>query len=130
MMEKKIREYEKFIAREAGRAGMSAADRERLAELHREMVANFQHERLIHLIVTLFFALFAVGSVFVVAWVVSVYGFMTEMLSLYLLALVLVILTGCYVRHYYFLENHVQGLYKYTEKLKGINEKSERRTTV
>lgn len=118
-MEKKIREYEKFIAREMGRAGMTAADRERLAELHREMVENFQHERLIHLIVTLFFALFAVGAMFVVVWVVSVYGLMIEMLPLYLLALVLVVLTGCYVRHYYFLENHVQGLYKYTEKLRG-----------
>lgn len=117
-MEKKIREYEKFIAREVERAGVSAADRARLAELHREMVENFQHERLIHLLVTLFFALFAVGAMFVTAWAVLVYGLTVEMLPLYLLALILVVLTGCYVRHYYFLENHVQGLYKYTEKLR------------
>lgn len=100
---------------------MSVAERARLAELHRETVANFQHERLIHLLVTLFFALFAIAAVFVVTWVVGVYGFTLEMLPLYLLTLILVVLTGCYVRHYYFLENHIQELYKYTEVLNGVH---------
>jgi len=118
-MEKKIRAYEKFIAREAKRE-MSAEEQVRLAELHRETVMNLQHERLIHLLVTLFFALFAIAAVFVVAWVVGVYGFTLEMLPLYLLTLILVVLTGCYVRHYYFLENHIQELYKYTERLNGV----------
>lgn len=118
-MEKKIREYEKYIAREAGRSEMSAAERARLADLHSEMMVNFQHERLIHLMVTLFFALITVIIIFVVAWLVLNYGVMMEMIPLFALVVVLVVLTGCYVRHYYFLENHVQGLYKYTEKLRG-----------
>ena len=118
VMEKKIREYEKFIAREVKRE-MSASERARLTEYHREMMANFQHERLIHLLVTLFFALFAIVAMFVVAWVIGEYGLRVEMVPLYLLALVLVVLTGFYVRHYYFLENHIQGLYKYSRVLLG-----------
>lgn len=118
-MEKKILEYEKFIAKETGRSGMSAAERARLAELHQEMVMNFQHERLIHLIVTLFFATLMIVVLVVATWVTCRAGFMAEMIPVYILAIILVVLTGCYVRHYYFLENHIQGLYKYTEKLRG-----------
>lgn len=117
-MENKIRKYEKFIEREAGRK-MSDTERKRLVELHHEMVANFQHERLIHLIVTLFFATLMIGVLTLATWVTCENGFMAEMVPVYILALILIVLTGCYVRHYYFLENHVQGLYKYTEKLRG-----------
>lgn len=53
-MEKQIREYEKFIAQKVAQE-MSEAERMKLADLHRETVANFQHERIIHLMVTLFF---------------------------------------------------------------------------
>lgn len=116
-MEQKIREYEEFIEKEAKRK-MSAADRKQLAELHHEMVANFQHERLIHLIITLFFAVFAVAAVFVTAWVIIEFSPVAEMVPLYLLTFILVILTIFYVRHYYFLENHTQELYKYTKLLR------------
>ena len=118
-MEKKIRAYEKFIAREVGRE-MSDTTRAKLARFHCEMVMNFQHERLIHLIVTLFFVALSMAMILVMSWAVVNYGLMLEMMPLYLLVLILVILSVCYVRHYYFLENHVQGLYKYTEKLKGF----------
>lgn len=122
IMEKRIRAYEKFIAREAKRLDehkMSEAERIELVDIHRETVTNFQHERLIHLLVTLFFALFAILALFVTAWTIMIYGLGLEMLSLYLLTIILVVLSGCYVRHYYFLENHVQGLYKYTRILRG-----------
>ena len=117
-MEKKIKEYEKYIARKAADE-MSEAERAKLADFHRETMENFQHERLIHLLVTLFFALFAIVSLFVAAWMISVYGLIIEMVPLYTLTLILLVLTGFYVRHYYFLENHIQGLYKYTQKIRG-----------
>ena len=117
-MEKKIRAYEQCLEREAGRK-MGSAERESLAKFHQEMVVNFQHERLIHLMVTLFFAFITILSIAMTGWMVFQYGFEVVMLLMYLLTLILVVLTGFYVRHYYFLENHVQGLYKYTEKLRG-----------
>ena len=54
------------------------------------------------------------------AWEVVMNGWLLEMIPLYVLALILVILTGFYVKHYYFLENHIQGLYKYIEELGGF----------
>ncbi len=118
-MEKKIRAYEKYIAREAGRE-MDDATREKLAKYHSEMLKNFQNERLIHLIIMLFFVAFTAVVCVAAAWAVLTYGFALEMTPLYILTIILIILTGCYVKHYYFLENHIQGLYKYIEKLKGF----------
>ena len=115
-MEKKIRAYEKFIARETKRE-MEGEEHDRLWRYHCEMMADFQHERLIHLIVTLFFALMMMAALFVTAWTISVLGTVIEMLPLYVMTLILVVLTGFYVRHYYFLENHIQELYKYTKEL-------------
>ena len=117
-MEQKIREYEKFIAKETERK-LNSAEKARLAELHQEMVMNFQHERLIHLIITLFFALLTIAAMCATGWLVTIYGFVFEMIPVCLLTLILMVLLGCYIRHYYFLENHTQKLYKYTKKLKG-----------
>ena len=115
-MEKQILEYEEFISREVER-DLNAEERERLSRLHSEMLKNFQKERSIHLNVTLFFALLAIAAVGLMAWELSTDGWLLEMIPIYVLALILVILTGFYVKHYYFLENHIQGLYKYTKEL-------------
>lgn len=111
-MEKQILKYEKFIEREVKR-DLSAEERERLMKLHAEMLKNFQKERSIHLNVTLFFALLTIVTVFMMAWATINYGWTLEMIPLYALTLILIILTGFYIKHYYFLENHIQGLYKY-----------------
>ena len=116
-MEKQILKYEEFISREVKR-DLSAEERERLIRLHSEILKNFQKERSIHLNVTLFFALLTIVAVGLMVWEVVTDGWLLEMIPLYVLVLILVILTGFYVKHYYFLENHVQGLYKYTEKLR------------
>ncbi|MBQ3440716.1 hypothetical protein IJG27_00145 [Candidatus Saccharibacteria bacterium] len=115
-MEKQILKYEEFIAGEAKR-DLSAEERGRFMKLHAEMLKNFQKERSIHLNVTLFFALLAIVTVGLMAWEVVTNGWMLEMIPLYILALILMVLTGFYVKHYYFLENHIQGLYKYTKEL-------------
>lgn len=122
-MEKQILKYEKFISREVKR-DLSLEERGRLARLHSEMLKNFQKERSIHLNVTLFFALLAIVAVGLMAWEVITNGWLLEMIPLYALVLILVILTGFYVKHYYFLENHIQGLYKYIKELdaKGVDD--------
>ena len=67
----------------------------------------FQHERLIHLIVTLFFSLFAL--IFMVLGMLSYY-----FLIIFAILLVFVIF---YIYHYYFLEKKVQYLYKLYDKM-------------
>ena len=71
----------------------------------------FQHERLIHLIVTLAFAVLTILSVYILILSMSI---LTVILTV-LLAIMLV----AYIKHYYVLENGVQRLYKiYDEFLK------------
>lgn len=72
-------------------------------------IGFFQHERLIHLIVTVTFALLTILAVF---------GFMAwpEVTTL-IFSMLLLILLIPYVIHYYHLENGVQKLYKYYDKL-------------
>lgn len=115
-MEKKIKAYEKYMAKK-DIANMSASDKKALADYHIQMLAAFQQERLVHLLVTLFFAAMSVGFLILTGFIIYNFGLVIEFLPLYFLTLILVVLTGFYVRHYYFLENHVQGLYKYTEQL-------------
>lgn len=112
-----IREYEEFIEEKTSKS-LSVAEREKLAEYHKDMVTNFQHERLIHLIVMFFFV--AVGLVLLafLGYDLAVFGFMNEMLPFYGLTLIVVVLSFFYVKHYYYLENHIQALYKYNKILR------------
>lgn len=116
-MEKKIRDYEQYIAKRTGEIA-GPIERAKLAEFHREMVMNFQHERLVHLLIMLFFVSVSLVLIGIFAAFCYCYGFLLELIPFYLLLALVVVLTGFYIRHYYFLENHIQGLYKYTRKLR------------
>lgn len=75
-------------------------------------IGFFQHERLIHLIVT---ALFAIMTI--LAFLLAVTQF--ELWTGVLLALLLVLLIP-YIRHYWLLENGTQKLYQYYDKLEEL----------
>ena len=79
---------------------------------HLIQIEFFQHERLIHLIVT---ALFAVLDIIMVLF--SFVGFNVFCTLLMLLFTVLLI---PYVFHYYFLENSVQKMYRQYKELKTL----------
>jgi len=72
-------------------------------------IGFFQHERLIHLIVTVLFALMTVLVFFA-----AVTNF--ELWTGVLLVLLLVLLIP-YIKHYYLLENGTQKLYRFYDKL-------------
>ncbi|MBQ6393836.1 hypothetical protein IJH74_01145 [Candidatus Saccharibacteria bacterium] len=110
-MENRIREYEKFIAVSAKKPNAS------LIAYHREMVQNFQHERLIHLIITLFFASLTILTIIITGWISCIISDLLVIGPLILLATILLILTLFYIKHYYFLENHIQKLYDFSKKL-------------
>lgn len=113
-MEKRLKEYlakmEQF--------SMEGFSKEKKEKARQEMLVQiqfFQHERLIHLIVTVTFALLTV---------LSVLGFVaTTQIGLLLLTVMLLVLLVPYIRHYYILENGVQRLYQYYDELvKNIEE--------
>lgn len=90
-------------------------DWDAVLEEHLVQVGFFQHERLIHLIVTVLFALLAVGTIFV--------EIITGYAPLFILFFLLLVLLIPYISHYYLLENEVQKMYvqydKILEKIKG-----------
>ncbi len=94
---------------------------ERVLEEHLVQISFFQHERLIHLIVTVLFALLTVGTI--LAEIITSYA------PLFILFFLLLVLLVPYIKHYYLLENKVQQMYEqYDEMLKRINEsKAEQR---
>ncbi len=84
--------------------------KERL-EYHLIQIEQFQHERLIHLIVTVF-----VG---IVAILFFLFGMFLQNIGILLVFISLVCLFIPYILHYYLLENNVQKLYsQYDELLK------------
>jgi len=86
--------------------------KERLEKEKTELLIQigfFQHERLIHLIVTVLFALMTI-LVFLVA--VTNFELWTGVLLVLLLALLIP-----YIKHYYLLENGTQKLYRFYDKL-------------
>jgi hypothetical protein len=96
-----------------------------LLSYHDMMTRNFQHERAIHLAVTLFFAVLTLGAwAAFVAWFVLSATFSDSgdsanivTLALFLLGLILSVLEFFYIRHYYRLENRTQKLYPLAEQI-------------
>lgn len=86
-----------------------SVDWNKVLEEHLVQISFFQHERLIHLIVTVCFALMTVIAA--VATAVSGY------LPLIALVLILLVLLIPYIAHYYLLENEVQKMYVQYDKI-------------
>lgn len=78
-------------------------------------MAFFQHERLVHLIVTITFAILELLTV--CAYVIV--GAIDSELSMPLLVLTIAILILLvpYIKHYYLLENEVQKMYKQYDRI-------------
>ena len=67
-------------------------------------IGFYQHERLVHLIVTMTFAVMTVLSFCILM--------MTQSMFALVLSCLFLILVSPYIAHYYFLENSVQKLYR------------------
>ena len=87
----------------------SDTDWDDVIQEHLVQVSFFQHERLVHLLVTLAFALMEVACV--VALVIA------PQVIVGVLALLLIALLVPYIIHYYFLENETQKLYTQYDRM-------------
>ena len=93
-MKKRILTYRKYI--DFLLASDKQSDWKYIKQEHITQVAFFQHERLVHLIVTVTFA---------------VLELLTLSFPLLILALLILVLLIPYIKHYYLLENEVQKMY-------------------
>lgn len=82
--------------------------KERL-EYHLTQINQFQHERLIHLIVTSFVGILAI--------LFLLFGLLMENIGLLIAFIGLLCLFIPYILHYYLLENNVQKMYSQYDKL-------------
>lgn len=84
-------------------------DWEQEIKKHLVQIAFFAHERLVHLIVMVLFALCTVGCI--------LYLNFTGELIILALTIALLVLLIPYVMHYYLLENSVQKMYEQYDKM-------------
>jgi hypothetical protein len=101
-MEKRLNKYLKYIN------GIT----EITDDLKKNMliqIAFFQHERLIHFLVTMLFVLITI--------ICLICSFITDLFGLYIIGFFLLIVIGFYIKHYYILENGVQYLYNEYDRL-------------
>lgn len=78
-----------------------------IKEEHLIKISFFQHERMIHLLVTLAYALFMLLTLVFIN-INPLFIFITLIFMIFLIF---------YVKHYFFLENNVQYLYKQYDKM-------------
>ncbi len=123
-MDKQILAHKKFvqdklayIARLKDRA-TQRQEAQKLLKFHDAQIKNFQHERLVHLIITLFFAVLTLASWFgFCAVYLTFVDNIWILLGAGLLTLILTVLEICYVAYYYSLENHTQKLYGLSQEI-------------
>ena len=106
-MKKRILTYRKYI--DSLLASDKQSDWKYIKQEHITQVAFFQHERLVHLIVTVTFAVLELLTV--CAYVIVVALDSTLSFPLLILALLIIVLLIPYIKHYYLLENEVQKMY-------------------
>lgn len=128
-MEQRILQYRKQIDEWLAKMEQSVQDsgsidhvtqeliRDKLRE-HLVQVGFFQHERLIHLIVTVTFALLEMLAI-----ILSVIAGSPFTL---LLPVVILVLLIPYIRHYYILENEVQKMYVQYDRMQRLLRQNQR----
>lgn len=113
-MYKRLCEYIEYIDEQTGGERLSKLSAEERRELKEQLLVQtqfFQHERLIHLIVTHIFAMITI-----VTLVAMMYFKTIPILILFVLELSLLF---PYIVHYYHLENGTQKLYTFYDRFCG-----------
>lgn len=116
----KMTEYLKKYMLQTERRLKECADDKELEAIfseHLDKIAFMQHERLVHFLVTMMFAVLL--SIFICTFIFC------ENPALLLLAAIMIVLLGFYIKHYYFLENTVQKMYVIYDEMLELRKKFE-----
>jgi hypothetical protein len=108
-MLKKLNDYEKELLGKVAQGVPLSAEELLSVRTH---IGFFQHERLVHELVMILFALLTVGGI--------LFLFVVPDVSVIVLDVLFFVLLVPYVKHYYGLENGVQRLYDAYEKLEKL----------
>lgn len=114
-MTKRIKAYKAYIDRIINENDPHTDWQQVLCQ-HRIQLGFFMHERLIHLIVTVLFALMEL-----VTLALTVVAFSLPVMVLFFTILILLV---PYIAHYYLLENSVQYMYRQYDRLLALSGQS------
>ncbi len=110
-MEKYLQNHERWLRSKIKQAeDGERADWDEIGRFNRQEIANLQHERLAHLVVTMFAGLFLL-----ISFTLIIFAPRWEVVALLFIFL---ILFGSCIRHYLRLENGIQRLYQLTLELR------------
>ena len=115
-MEKRLKDYLAYLEKLTSQKSENPLDggmeeeKKKIKEDLLVWISFFQHERFVHLIVTLTFALLTMFAL--------IGSLLTQQPALLLLEVLFLVLLIPYIRHYYILENGVQKLYWYYDQWK------------
>lgn len=107
-MADRIRQYMKYVDNLL-ESEDGSIDWDEEMKKHLVQIAFFAHERFIHLIVTVLFA--------VMSMMVFLYAFSNFSIPIMLLIVMLLVLLVPYIKHYFLLENSVQDMYEQYDKM-------------
>lgn len=102
-MTRYLKEYIEYIKKRLYECTGPKELEEILSE-HKDKIAFMQHERLVHFLVTMMFAIILV--IFIAVFLT------VDNIMLGLLIVIITALLAAYIKHYYFLENTVQSMYR------------------
>ena len=115
-MEKRLLDYMAWLKGISEKAKKGELTEEELSLYRKQsliQIGFFQHERMVHLIVTMTFALMTIMTLIGIC--------VTGYMPLVALMVLLLVLLVPYIRHYYILENGTQTLYRYYDSLEEIH---------
>lgn len=107
-MERRLKNYLEFL-RGTDYGHFSKEDIELMRKECLVQIRFFQHERLIHLIITVVFALMVMLSI--------IAGFVSNSIAFVVLTCLLIVLLIPYLRYYIVIENGVQTIYAYYDQM-------------
>ena len=103
--------------------GLSNPNKDEILQEMLVQIGFFQHERLIHLMVTVLFAFLTIFTITAACFMNHFYyGMMFCLLSMVCLMLLVP-----YIRHYYILENGVQKLYELYDAIRNVRSVNNRK---
>lgn len=106
-----LKRHQKFIEEKLEKEG-KGYDWEGLRTFHKQQIGFMQHERIVHMFIMLFIALFLLLSVFETLTI-------TQAAFMWALDIMLLVLTIPYIIHYFHLENGVQNYYYLADQIDG-----------
>ena len=109
-MKRYMKDYINFIDSYIKEKNISDIDE--IIETHLVKIKFFMHERLIHLLVTILFAIMTLMTLFVLL--------NNSRIELMILLVLFVCLLVPYIYHYYYLENSVQYMYREYDELRKL----------